>query len=219
MFSTVFAVVAVGLIANVLLVLSCLPLIGLLMLTDPASSWPYLAALAPLCAPAIVGAFHVFAEHERGGRGPLRAFVSGWRRSWLKASGVGVLGTLALVVLLVDVRALSALEVGVLVIPLLAVLVVLSVGATLLALAGLAEVPTARVRDLLRASIYFAVRRWYLTAASLVVLVAQVALFTHAPALALGLTAAPALYLVWANSRFVLRPVLDDVAVHTVARA
>jgi hypothetical protein len=111
-------------------------------------------------------------------------------------------------VLLVDVRALAASTAGVLVVPLLAVLCVLALGLGAVGLVVVAEAPRARLRDVLRASAYLAVRRWYLTAASLVACGVQLAVFTQAPALALGVTAAPVLYVAWANSRYTLRPVL-----------
>ncbi|MFT4210819.1 MAG: ferredoxin-NADPH reductase, partial [Microbacterium sp.] len=75
-------------------------------------------------------------------------------------------------------------------------------------LVALAEAPATRLRDLLRAGTALAVRRWYLSLVSLAVLVAQFLLFSSSPAFAIGLTAAPALYLVWANARFTLRPLL-----------
>jgi uncharacterized membrane protein YesL len=209
-FATIFSVVATGLIANVLLVLACLPLVALLMTTDPMLSWPYLAAALPLCSPGVAAVFHVFREHDRGGAGAVRAFVAGLRASWRAALAVGTLGALVLVVLLVDVAAVSGLEVGVLMVPVLGVLAVLAAGSAFVALVAVAEVPSARWRDVLKASVYLATRRWYLTVVSLAVLGSQAVLFTIAPALALGLTAAPALYLVWANARYTLRPVLDD---------
>ena len=73
------------------------------------------------------------------------------------------------------------------------------------ALAG----PGARMRDIVKAALYLCVRRWYLTALSLTVLGVQIGLFTTMPAIAIGLTCAPALYVAWANSRYTLRPVLD----------
>ena len=55
---------------------------------------------------------------------------------------------------------------------------------------------------------FLAVRRWYLTLASLFVLALLLTLLTAKPALAIGLAAAPLLYVVWANGRYSLRPVL-----------
>ena len=143
-----------------------------------------------------------------GAASPVLAFARGYRDCWRHALAIGTLTAGALTVLLVDVRALAASPAGVLVIPLLAVLCVLALGIGAVSLVTVAEAPQARLRDVLRASAYLAVRRWYLTAASLVAGGVQGALFTQAPALALGLTAAPVLYVAWANSRYILRPVL-----------
>jgi len=71
------------------------------------------------------------------------------------------------------------------------------------------ERPRARVRDLLRAALYLAARRWYLTVVSLLVLGLLCTLIAARPALGLGLAAAPLLYVVWANSRYALLPVLE----------
>ncbi|PWD50668.1 hypothetical protein C8046_08375 [Serinibacter arcticus] len=76
------------------------------------------------------------------------------------------------------------------------------------------ERPDARLRDVLKVSLYLAVRRWYLTLVSLVVLGSLTLIFTEQPGFAVGLLAAPLLYAVWGNSRYSLRPVLhpDDGA-------
>jgi hypothetical protein len=92
--------------------------------------------------------------------------------------------------------------------------VLLALAVAPVALTALVEAPGTPLRVLLSTAAVFAVRRWYLSAVSLLVLAGQAVLFTTSPALALGLTAAPALYLVWANARFSLRPVLPaDAAV------
>lgn len=207
-FHGAFGLVYLMLVVNLLLIAACAPLVALAVTTDPARSWPLLAAAAAVAAPGAAAAFRAFGEHSRGGDGPARAFARGYRDCWRHALAVGALTAGALTVLLVDVRALASAAVGVLVIPLLAVLCPLVLGLGIVSLAVVAEAPQARLRDVLRASAYLAVRRWYLTATSLVAGGVQVALFTQAPALALGLTAAPVLYVAWANSRYTLRPVL-----------
>lgn len=207
--ASILSFVSLLLITNLLLVVSCLPLVMLLMTTDPALSWPLIALATPLATPGVCAAFRAFREHGAGGSGPVAAFWAGLRDTWRRSLLIGSATTALVVVLLVDVRALSATDAAVFVIPLLAVLVVLAVAASLLALVGLAEVPTAGWRDLLRASVYLSLRRWYLTAVSLGVLVAQAGVFQAAPALGLGITASVVLYLAWTNSRFTLRPVLD----------
>ncbi|WP_460798883.1 hypothetical protein [Microbacterium sp. GXF0217] len=68
--------------------------------------------------------------------------------------------------------------------------------------AGRGEIPDARTRDVLRSSTVLAVRRWPLTLASFAVIAVQAAAVTVAPAIAIGLTAAPCLYIVWAGGRY-----------------
>jgi uncharacterized membrane protein YesL len=207
-FHGAFGLVYLMLVTNLLLVASAAPLVALAVATDPARSWPLLAVAAAAAAPGAAAAFRAFSEHSQGGDGPVRAFARGYRDCWRPALAVGALTAGTLTVLLVDVRELAASAVGVLVIPLLAVLSVLALGLGAVCLAVVAEAPQARLCDALRASAYLAVRRWYLTAASLVAGGVQLAVFAQAPALALGVTAAPMLYVLWANSRYTLRPVL-----------
>lgn len=207
--ATILGVVYLGLMTNFLVLLTALPLVVLLMTTDPALSWPLLALAAPLAAPALTGAFIAFREFGRGDHQVVRTFLRGWRATWRKGMLVGLFVAVAVVVLLVDVRAVAAMPASVVVVPVLALLTVIAVATALVALVAIAEAPAARMRDILKAALYLSVRRWYLTALSFAVLGVQFALFTTMPAIAIGLTCAPALYVVWANSRYTLRPVLD----------
>ncbi|MDR7187958.1 putative membrane protein YesL [Microbacterium sp. BE35] len=207
--ASLIGMIYLGLIVNLLLVVSSLPLVVLLVTTDPLYSWPLLALAAPLAAPGLAAAFRAFREHGEGGLGPIRAFVAGLRATWRRALLIGAAVAAVVVVLLVDVRMLASTAVAVFTVPLLGVLALLAVGVGLVALVAIAEVPTARLRDVVRAGLYLSLRRWYLTAASLAALSAQVAVFATAPALGLGLTASAALFFAWTNSRFTLRPVLD----------
>lgn len=207
--ATVIGVVYLALITNLLLIASCLPLVVLLVTTDPALSWPLLAIAAPFCAPGIAAAFRAFRENTDGDLGPIRAFIAGWRATWRKALALGVLVVAVAVVLLVDVRFFSDSPLSVVVVPALGVLTALTGAVALVGLVAISEAPQARLRDVIKAAAYLGLRRWYLTAFSIVAIIVQVALFTTLPAIALGVTAAPILYLAWANSRFTLRPVLD----------
>jgi uncharacterized membrane protein YesL len=206
--ASLIGMIYLGLIVNLLLVIACLPMVALLVTTDPVYSWPLLAVAAPLAAPGLAAAFRAFREHGAGGLGPIRAFVAGLRDTWRRALLIGVAVAAVVVVLLVDVRMLSNTALAVVTVPLLAVLALVALAVGLVALVAIAEVPAARLRDVLRASLYLSLRRWYLTVASLAALAAQVAVFATAPALGLGLTASAALYFAWTNSRFTLRPVL-----------
>ncbi|WP_345801383.1 ferredoxin-NADPH reductase [Microbacterium sp. AZCO] len=207
-YANVFGVVYLGLMTNALLLAASFPLVLLLVTTDPARSWPLLAVAAPLAAPGLTATFTVFRAHAAGSTTVARDFVGGLRATWRRSLALGAMLSTLVVVLLVDVRFFSDSPFAVVAIPALAVLTVLAMGTGLLAFVAIAEDPHARLRDLLRASAWLAVRRWYLSAVSLLVLAAQATLFASLPAIAIGLTAAAALYLAWANSRFTLRPVL-----------
>jgi uncharacterized membrane protein YesL len=207
--ASLIGMIYLALIVNLLLVVACLPLVVLLVTTDPVYSWPLLAVAAPLAAPGLAAAFRAFREHGDGGLGPIRAFLAGLRATWRGALVIGAAVTAVIVVLLVDVRMLSNTAAAVITVPLLAVLALLAIAVGLVSLVAIAEVPTARLRDVVRASLYLSLRRWYLTAVSLAALAAQVAVFATAPALGLGLTASAALFFAWTNSRYTLRPVLD----------
>ncbi|GAT74171.1 DUF624 domain-containing protein [Microbacterium hydrocarbonoxydans] len=207
--AAILGVVHLGLMVNLLVLLSALPLMLLLFTTDPALSWPLLVLAAPIAAPALTGAFTAFRESADGETQVVRAFLRGWTATWRKAMLLGLLSTATVVVLLVDVRAVADTAASVVVVPVLGLLTVVAVATALVGLVGLAEAPRARMRDLLRAALYLGVRRWYLTALSFAVLGVQFAVFTTVPAIAVGLTCAPALYVAWANSRHTLRPVLE----------
>jgi uncharacterized membrane protein YesL len=210
-FETVLGTVYAGLVTNVLLVISCLPLVVLLVSTDPSRSWPVLALLAPLTAPAYAAASAVFAELSADGTSSaVRTFVRAYVTSWRRALAIGMAATAAVVILAVDIVVLWEFRIGALAIPVLAMLTVLTVVTTLVALVAVIELPGTRLRDVLRISLYAAVRRWYLSAFSLVVLATLASLLAVRPAVALGLAAAPLLYVVWGGSRYSLRAVVTN---------
>jgi uncharacterized membrane protein YesL len=196
-----FDLAYLALMTNLLLVCACLPLLIALLTTDPARSWPLLALLAPTCAPGLCAAFAVL--HDLSGP-VITTFVRAWRATFRRALALGAVTTAALVVLGVDVRAAWDHPVGAAVIPVLLVTMVLVVATALLVAVTLSERPTVRLREAGRVCLYLAVRRWYLTLASLAVLALWHALLVSYPAIALGLALTPLLYVVWANSRFTL---------------
>src|SRR6478609_1793871 len=139
--ASIIGMLYLGLIVNLLLLISCLPFVVLLVTTDPVYSWPLLALAAPLCAPGIAAAFRAFREYSDGGLTPVRAFWAGLRATWRRALVIGVVVVAVVAVLLVDVRMLSAASVAVFVVPLLGVLAVLAVAIGVLTLVAIAEVP------------------------------------------------------------------------------
>ncbi|SFC34700.1 hypothetical protein SAMN04487968_105263 [Nocardioides terrae] len=207
-YAALFGLAYLGLVTNLLLVVGCLPVVLLLAMTDPVTTWPLVALLAPSCAPALAGAFGVFREHAGGNGDVVRAFVAGWRAGWGRPVRLAAVATLLVVVLLADVRALGGSGLGVAVVPALAVLTVVVVATSLVGLVAVSEEPRVRLVTVIRVGSYLALRRWYLSLFSILALATQFAVFASMPAIALGLTGAPVLYVVWANSRFILRPAL-----------
>lgn len=210
--TVVLGAIYLGLMVNVLMVMTALPLVVVLVATDPVRSWPMIAVLLPLCAPALVGAFAAFHGHRIGDDAVARAFLRGWRAAWRRAVPFAAAMTLFLVVVLVDIRALSSHRLGAVVVPLLVVAAVAIVATTLLGLVAYAEAPRAGLRVVAKASLFLSLRRWYLTVVSLVVLDIQFLMFANQPAIGLGLSAAPALYVVWAGSRHSMNLALDVTA-------
>ncbi len=208
-YTAIFDTVYAGLTTNALLTMAGLPVVVLLLTTDPGRSWPLLALLAPLLAPGVCAAFAVFAgDHATPGR----TFVRAWRSVFGKAVLLGAAASGLLVVLAVDLRAAWGHRAGALAVPVLVAGMLLVAATTLLALVVLAERPAVRLRDAARVSVYLAVRQLPLTALSLAVLGLFELLLATRPAIALGLAAAPLLYVVWAGSRFSLNPVLGPSA-------
>ena len=208
-YETVFSVAYLGLVTNALLAVGLAPLLAVLATTDPASSWPMLAVLLPLATPAPTAAFAVFSAYSADPTiGVIRTFAAAWRASFRRAATIGALAAATLVVLGVDAQAAATRPVAAWAVPVLGVVALLVVATALLALVATAEVPGARLRTVLKAALYLGARRWYLTVVSLAVLGLLAGLLAAKPALAIGLAAAPLLYVVWANSRFSLRPAL-----------
>ena len=194
------------------------PAVVLLVTTDPVYSWPLLALAAPLCAPGARGGLHGVPRARDGGlerrsatfvRGLART-PGGGRSSSARRDRAVVVGAARRRALLSASSRSASFAVPV-------SHSVSSPSAVASACSASSRSPSARrarLRDVLRASLFLGVRRWYLTAVSLVVLVAAGRRRSPPlPAIGLGFTAAPALYLVWANSRFTLRPcsTLDEV--------
>lgn len=209
-FGLIFGTVYAGLMTNALLVVFCLPVVVVLLATDPARSWPLLALVAPICAPGVCGAFAVLSAYgKHRDVAVTRTFLRVWRASARRALATGALASALLVVLGVDAHAAWGRPIGALVLPLLVTAMVLVPAVTTLMLVVLAERPRARLRGTAPVCLYLALRRWPLTLLSLLVLALFEAFLAGHPALALGLAAAPLLYVVWANSRYTLNAALS----------
>lgn len=210
-YDKVFGALYLAMVGNLLVAVGCAPVLVVLFATNPARTWPLLVVMAPACVPALVAAFAMFAQFsEEGPTALARTFVLAWLRSFRRSVVLGAAGCLATAVLSVDVTWAGRSHAFALAIPLLLVLDVLVVATTLLACVGLAERPDARVRDIARPAVYLAVRRWYLTVPSVLVVGLLLSVVAARPIIGLGFAVAPMLYAVWANSRFTLQPILHS---------
>ncbi|MDN3310862.1 ferredoxin-NADPH reductase [Microbacterium oryzae] len=212
-YATLFGVVHLALGVNLALAVLALPLIVLLVTTDPSLSWPLLAVAAALAGPGVAAAFGTFRAHADGESAVLSVFLRSLRTMWRRALALSALVVAVLVVALVDVFVLVPTGAGAIAAPLLIVVAVLALAAGMVGMVALAEDPRARLRDVVRVATVLAVRRWPLTIASFAVIAVQIAVITAAPALGIGLTAAACLYVVWAGGRHTLQPALQTAEV------
>ncbi|WP_175477136.1 DUF624 domain-containing protein [Ruania alba] len=156
---------------NAMLLVGALPLVVLLVSTDPVTSWPALLGAGVLATPALTAGFAVFTHYSRThGTEVIRTFWRSWAAHLRRSLAVGLLWTTTAVVLVVDVLALWGATLGAVLTPVFVVLFLLATATALLALVASVERPDARLRDVLRASLYLGLRRWYLTAVSFLVL-------------------------------------------------
>ncbi|UNK72252.1 DUF624 domain-containing protein [Microbacterium sp. H1-D42] len=213
MWSTLFGLAYLVMMTNLMLIVGTLPLLALLITTDPRRSWPALALAAVIAAPALTAAFSVFHAHqvERSSQVAIQ-FWRGWRRHLWRSLAAGAVVVAGAVMIGADLVFLAGSAAGAILSPVLVITFVVMVVTALLVLVAGVERPDARLRDVIKASAYLGVRRWHLTLFTLGVLLALGLLLTVSPAIALGVAAAPLLYAVWGNCRYTLRPVLHPVA-------
>lgn len=201
-FLSITGVLYLGLMTGVLISAACWPVPALLLAGDPGRTWPLVALLAPLVAPALSAAFATFSSYsDDGSVSVIRTFVSAWRRTFRRAIVLGAPSTATLTVLILDVTYLWGRRLGALAIPPLVMASVLIVPATLTALVIAQDRPRARLRQVIAVAAFVTIRRWYLSAVSIVVLLILGAAVVKAPAIGLGVALGPVAYLLWANAR------------------
>lgn len=205
----VFGLLYLGLMTNLLLVLTGLPLVAVLLMTDPTQTWPLVAGAVVLASPGLPAAFTVFARYsQHRDIAVARNYFGGWRRHGRRALIIGGLTVAVAVVLAVDIVWAFGHQIGAVAIPVFGTLIVLVVGTGLGWLAAATERPEQGLWGLAKAAVYLMTRRWYLTLVSLACFLVLAVITIQSPALGLGIAAAPLLYIVWANTRHTLRPIL-----------
>ena len=214
MYELVIGTVYAGLATNFLLVLTTLPLVVLLMTTDPAASWSALALAAPLVAPAMSAAFAVFrAVSSRQETQVVRLFLRSWWAGLRRSLAVGAAATAVVVIAALNIGFfMSESVLGAVVIPFQVVLAAVVLVTALMALIADLEMPGARLHSVLLVGVLVAVRRFYLAVPAGLALVLWAGLLVEQPAIALGAMAAPLLFASWGTGRIALRPALPDAA-------
>ncbi|MEU6431742.1 hypothetical protein ABZ860_38075 [Microbispora sp. NPDC046973] len=213
-YEKLFSTVYVGLMTNVLLAVTCAPLLAALAIVrDPLASWPFFAALSLPCGPALAGAFGCFAGLGEGSTDVLRAFRCSYRRAAPRALLLWAGGAAAVGVLAADVAAVAPTRWGPALVPFFLTVsaLVVTVVLALLVLASDASGPV-RLRPLVLPCLYLVVRRWYLSVLTIAVLGLVVAAVLLKPMAGVFLACSPLLYVVWATTRFVVAPILSSSA-------
>ncbi|MDR0285403.1 MAG: hypothetical protein LBI33_11040 [Propionibacteriaceae bacterium] len=201
-FLTVTGVLYILLMTNLLIAVTCLPVWVLALLVDLRVSWLWAGLASILLGPALAGAYAVFRDYSLNGSvTAVRTFGRAWRASWRRAGPVAVAVQAFILVVLVDFYALSLWGLRSLALPLTVVLVAGALVTAAVTWVGLAERGDLSRRAVVKASVYLAVRKFGWSLVSLAVLVVVGMVTWRAPALGLGLLAAPGLYVVWGNSR------------------
>ncbi|MGP0224198.1 MULTISPECIES: DUF624 domain-containing protein [unclassified Paenarthrobacter] len=210
-FGSIFGFVYTFLAGNVLLAVANAPLVLCLSLVaDPAAAWPFFLALSITIAPSLAGLFAAFRSlnDDGGAVKPVAAFLSGYKRSFTKVAPVG-LGAVALLLFLgMDLIAVQTVPGASLLLPLIVVAAAMTVSLAVTAIAGVVLLPEARLKSILKASLYLVVQRWYLSLAMLVLLGIIISAAVLQPVLGIALAPAPLLFVIWSNASFAFHAVL-----------
>ncbi|MDH2430594.1 hypothetical protein [Sphaerisporangium sp. TRM90804] len=209
-YEKVFGMVYVALMTNLLLALSCAPLLlALAVVRDPLATWPFFAVLSAVCAPALTGAFRCFTLAGEGSTAVFAAFRDGYRRAFGRALAAWLGGTTVVSVLAVDAVIVARTAWGPALVPFFVTAAGLAVAATVAMLVVVAESPS-KVRPLIRPCLYLVARRWYLMAPTLAILALAVAVVLVKPLVGVLLALAPLLYAAWATTRYTVLPLLPE---------
>lgn len=202
---SIFAFVYTFLAVNVLLAVTNAPLVFFLYaVVEPAVSWPFFLALSVTVLPSLGGAFaafHALRGEETVSR-PFAAFFAGYRSVFRRTALTGLAAVVVLAVLGLDLVLAAALPAGAVLVPLLVLGIAFVVVVAVHMAAGAVLLPSARLRNLLKAALYISVRRWYLSLAALVLLGVVAGAALVQPVLGIALAPAPLLFVVWSNASY-----------------
>lgn len=214
-FGSIFGFIYTFLAGNALLAVANAPLVlSLSLVADPASAWPFFLALSVTIAPSLAGIFAAFkALNDDGGAvKPVAAFLRGYKRSFAKSAVLGVGAVTMLMFLGVDLAVIqnnaAALPGAALLVPLIVVAAAVTVSLSVTAIAGVVLLPEAKLKSILKASLYLVAQRWYLSLAMLILLGIIVSAAVMQPVLGIALAPAPLLFVIWSNASYAFHAVL-----------
>jgi uncharacterized membrane protein YesL len=214
-FGSIFGFVYTFLAVNFLLAAANAPLLlGLALVADPAAAWPFFLLLSVTVAPSLTAAFAAFQslkEAEGPAVRPVAAFLVGYRHSFRQAAPAGLAVVATVGFLGVDLAIVQVMPAAAVLVPLIAVALTAVVCVAVTVLAGMVLLPQTRTRTILKASLYLAVQRWYLSLAALVLLGIIVAAVLVQPVIGVALAPAPLLFVVWSNAAFAFQAAVQEV--------
>lgn len=210
-FGSIFGFIYTFLAGNVLLAVANAPLVlCLALVADPAAAWPFFLALSVTITPSLAGIFAAFkALNDDGGAvKPVVAFLREYKRSFTRSAPLG-LGAVALLVFLgVDLAIIQSMPAAAVLVPLIVVVAAVTVSLAVTAIAGVVLLPEAKLKSILKASLFLVIQRWYLSLAMLVLLGIIVSAAVLQPVLGIALAPAPLLFVIWSNASYAFHAVL-----------
>jgi len=213
-FGMIFGFIYAFLAVNVLLAAANAPLLlGLSLVADPVAAWPFFLVLSVTVAPSLAAAFSAFQslkEAEGPAVRPVAAFLLGYRHSFRRAAPAGLAAVAGIGFLGVDLAIVQVMRAAAVLVPLIALVLIAVVCVAVTVLAGIVLLPQASTRAILKASLYLAVRRWYLSLAALVLLGIIAAAVLVQPVIGVALAPAPLLFVLWSNASFAFQAALQD---------
>lgn len=213
-FGGIFSFIYTFLAGNVLMALANAPLVlCLALVADPLAAWPFFLALTVTVPPSLVGLFASFKALNDDGAAvkPVASFLRGYRRGFPRAAPLGLGAVAVLLFLGVDLAIVQSMPSAAVLVPLIVVAAAFTASVALMAIAGVVLLPEAGLKSLLKAAIYLAVQRWYLSLAALVLLGIIAAAALLQPVLGVALAPAPLLFVAWSNAAYAFHTALRQL--------
>lgn len=148
---------------------------------------------------------------DEDGATVFKPYFRAYRALFKRAVLVSLPLTVFSVVVVVEMQLLTQVSWAGYLVPTLAVLLLLAMGAWMPTLVMVVELPQARTGALIRNGVYLALRRWYLTLLNLFTLVAVAVGLVMETIMVAVIAMGPVLYFIWANARWSILPMVEMI--------